>query len=520
MTSHLRPRPDRPVALIPAGVGAFIAVVAVSGFAQDAGSRPSGSGQGIAIVPRLSVTEIFTDNVSLRSVGKQSELITDVSPGILISSGSGRFRGVIDYSLHKTFYAQNSSSSRSQNLLNAAGTFEAVDNWAYLDFSGNVSQQAISAFGLQSPDNASVNPNLTETRSLRLSPYLRGQLSTFAAYEARYSLTTNRSVSGLASDVTTNEGLIRLSGRTPAARFGWGLDASRQKTDYRAGRSTEADTLKGTLTYTVVPQLNFSVSGGQEANNFTSANKQSSFTSGLGVNWIPSENTRLSASRQNRSFGESHSFTFDHRTARTAWRFSDSKDISVTPSGNGLGSLGSTYDLYFSQFASIQPDPVLRAALVNSFLQANAINPNVAVVSGFLTSAASLQRRQDISFTLLGVRDTLTFLATRTSGSRLDSVAVANDDLANSAAVRQNGFSVSYAHRLTPDASLNVLASLQKASDGLGLQNTSTKSVNVTVSTRLTRQSTAVLGARRVVFESQTAPYTESAITGALNVQF
>lgn len=472
------------------------------------------------MVPRLSVTETFTDNVSLRSAGKQSEQITDVSPGIRISSGSGRFRGFIDYSLHKTFYAQNSSSRGFQNALNAAGTFEAVDNWAFVEFSGNVSQQAISAFGPQSPGNASINSNLTETRLFRLSPYLRGQLSTFADYEARYTLTTNRSASGLASDVTTNVGLIRLSGTTPAARLGWGIDASRQKTDYNAGRSTEADTLKGTLTYTVFPQLNLSVSGGQEANNYTSVNKQSSFTSGVGVNWIPSENTRLSASRQSRSFGESHSVNFDYRTARTAWRFSDSKDISVTPRGNGLGGLGSTYDLYFSQFASIQPDPVLRAALVNSFLQANGINPNVSVVSGFLTSAASLQRRQDISFALLGVRDTVTFLANRSTGSRLDSVAVANDDLANFASVRQNGISVSYAHRLTPDASLNVLASAQKASDGLGLQNTSTKSVNVTVSTRLTRQSTAVLGARRVVFDSQTAPYTESAITGALNVQF
>ena len=158
--------------------------------------------------------------------------------------------------------------------------------------------------------------------------------------------------------------------------------------------------------------------------------------------------------------------------------------------------------------------------MVNNFLQANAINPNISVVSGFLTSAASLQRRQDISFALLGLRDTVTFIANRSQGSRLDTIAVANDDLANSGAVRQNGVSVSYAHRLTPDASLNVLASVQKATDGLGLQSTSTKSVNLSLSTRLTRRSTAVLSARRVVFESNTSPYTESAIIGALNVQF
>ena len=503
--------------LIPASIGLFFSVAA---FAQDTGSQSSGPKRSFSVVPRLSITETFTDNVSLASTGRQAELITSISPGILISGNSGRVKVYFDYSLHETLYAQNSSGRRSQNALTSAGTIEAVENWAYLDFGGTISQQAISAFGTQSPSNFSINPNLAETRNFRLSPYLRGKLSTFADYEARYSLATSRSASALASDVTTKEAVVKLSGRSPTASLGWGLDASRQDTNYRAGRSTQADRLNATLTYAAAPQLNFSVSGGQEANNFTTVDKKSSFTSGFGVNWAPWETTKLSASRQNRSFGQSHNVSFEHRTPRTVWRFSDSKDISVTPGANGLIGLGSIYDLYFAQFASIEPDPVLRAALVNNFLQANAINPNIPVVSGFLTSAASLQRRQDISFGLLGVRDTVTFIANRSEGSRLDSVAVANDDLSNSGAVRQNGLSVSYSRRLTPDASLNVLASLQKATDGLGLQNTSTKSVNLSVSTRLSRQSTGVLSARRVVFQSNTAPYTESAITGALNVQF
>ncbi len=506
--------------LVPASIGLLFSVAAVGAFSQETGSQGAGPKRSFSVVPRLSVTETFTDNVALASTGRRAEQITDISPGIVISGNSGRAKVFFDYSLHETLYAQNSSGRRSQNALNTTGTFEAVENWAYLDFGGNISQQAISAFGVQSPSNLSINPNFAETRSFRLSPYLRGRLSTFADYEARYTLTTNRSASALVSDVTTNEALVKLGGRVPSVNLGWALDASRQNIDYRPGRSTQSDRVNATLTYPINPQLNFSVTGGQEANNFTTVDRKSAFTSGFGINWIPRETTKLSAFRQNRSFGESHTVSFEHRTPRTVWRFSDSKDITVTPIGNGLTVLGSTYDLYFSQFASIEPDPILRAALVNNFLQANGINPNTSVVSGFLTQAASLQRRQDFSFGLLGLRDTLTFIANRSDGSRLGSVGLANDDLANSGAVRQNGISVSYAHRLTPNASFNVLASLQKATDGFGLQNTSTKSVNVSVSTRLTRQSTAVLSARRVVFENSTSPYTESAVTGALNVQF
>jgi len=507
----------------PSSLGVFLAMTLGGAWAQtnDMAQSSGGTKRVFSVVPRLSITETFTDNVSLATTGKQSELTTEVSPGIRITSESGRLKGYLDYSFRQTLYAQNTSSRSAQNALNAFGTIEAIDNTAYLDFSGVISQQAISALGTQSVGTASINSNLTESTTLMLSPHVRGRLGSFANYVARYSITTNRSQSALVSDVTSANAQVQLNGQSSFARLGWSLGASRQGIAYGAGRSTEADSLSGSLNYSVTPQLNLSLTGGQESNNYATPSKESNWTSGFAVNWIPSESTRISASRQNRSFGESHSISFDHRTARTAWRFSDSKDVSSTPSQIGFASLGSIYDLYFAQFATLEPDPIKRAALVNGFLQANGISPTASVVSSFLTSAASLQRRQDMSFALLGVRDTITFTATRSEGTRLDTIAGASDDLANSAVVRQHGFSVNYAHKLTPDAAFNILASTQHASStSQGLQDTATNLVNLSLSTRVGTQSTAVLGIRRVAFESNTAPYTETAITGTLNVQF
>ena len=514
------PVPIQPIYLARIGLIACLCLILVPGWAQELVAPPSESKRTIAIVPRLSVTETFTNNVSLSNVGK-SDQITEISPGIQISSDTGRVKGYFDYSLRQIIYAQNTSGRSLQNALNTFGTVEALDNQAYVDFSGNIGRQAISAFGAQSPGNSSTNPNFTESRTVRISPFLRGRLSTAADYEVRYSLTANRSASSLASDVTTNEGLLRISGQRSAARLGWSLDANRQNTRYSSGRTTEADTLRGNLTYSINPQLNLSAFGGKEANNYTTLNKSSSFISGFGFNWVPSETTKLSASRQNRSFGNSHNIFFEHRTARTAWRFNDSRDVSATPSQTGFQNRGSIYDLLFTQFASAEPDLALRAALVNDKLRVDGLNPNATVVSSFLTSALSLQRRQELSFVLLGIRDTVTFTVNRGEGYRLDTVVGGiNDDLSNFGVVRQSGLSVSYAHRLTPEATLNVVGSAQKASDSQGLQNTSTKSLNVSVSTRVGTQSTATLGVRRVVFESSTAPYTESAVTGTLNVQF
>lgn len=505
------------------GIWALLFVNSGNIFAQGQTSLLSEPepARSISIVPRLSVTESLTNNAFLTANARKSELITEISPGIQISSNSGRIRGFLDYSLRNLIYAQNADARTFQNALNSFVTVEAVSNWAYLDLNGNISQQAISAFGAQSPSNLNSNPNRTESRTFRLSPYLRGKLSSFADYEARYSLTTNRNESSLASNVTSNEVLVKVRGQSTSASLGWSLDANRQSTTYAAGRKTDADSAIGNLSYAINPQLNLSFSGGKEANNYTTVNTKSSFTSGLGFVWIPSDVTRLSASRQNRSFGSSHSISVEHRTGRTAWRFNDSKDVSTIPSQSGSVGLGSLYDLVFSQFAAREPDPILRASQVNDFLQVNGLNPSATVVSSFLTSAVSLQRRQDLSFVILGVRDTVTFSLNRSEGYRLDSiVGSSSDDLSNAVAVRQRGLSVNYAHRLTPDTSLNVIASTQKSADSQGAQSNSTKSLNVSVSTKLGTQSKAVLGARRVVFESPTSPYTESAVTGTLNVQF
>lgn len=500
-------------------VAGILIIVSAGAYGQESLSD-AGQSRAVTIVPRIAITETLTDNVRLASTGRQAEQITEISPGIRISREVGRLRGYFDYSLSEVVYAQSSSPSQSQNALNTFGTLEAVDNWAFLDFNGSISQQAISAFGTQSIDNTSINANRTEVSSYRLSPYLRGRLGNLANYEARYSRAVTSSDAAAQSGVTTVDGAVRINSDSTFRNVGWSVDGNRQRVDYSAGRPTEADRLNLRLSYSVTPQLNVFANGGREANNYTSFEKQSYGTSGFGVNWSPSETTAISAQQDHRSFGDSHSLSFENRTARTAWRFSDSKDVSATPSQTGLASLGSIYDLLYLQFASLEPNPTARARLVNAYLQANGISPNAIVLTSFLTSAVSLQRRQDLSLALLGVRDTVTFIATRSEGNRLDTVSRGVDDFSNSSLVRQRGFIVNYAHRLTPDYSLGVLASQQKTSGDSSQQDITLHSFNINVTGRVGRKATASVAVRRVVSSGGTSSYTETAVIGSLIVQF
>ena len=510
----------RPAKIPPIRFAALLTVLAagaagVHAQTSDAvGVRPS-----LSVVPRVSISETWTDNVRLSTNDRQSELISVLSPGIRISGDRGRLKGYFDYALNARYFAQNTAGADIQNALTAFGTLEAVENWAFVDLNAGISQQSVSALGTPLVGSTALSANQNESATVRLSPYVRGRLAGAVDYEARYILAANRNKAATESDTNSRDASVRLSGRGAGARLGWTVTAQQQSTSYSAGRSTESDLVNAALSYAVLPQLNLSVSGGQESNNFTTADKQSSATFGYGVSWIPSETTSFSASRENRRFGESFSISAAHRTARTAWRFTDSRSIANPAAQNGP-VLGSAFDIFFNQFAGTEPDPVKRAVLVNSFLQANGIDPNSSVTTPFATSAVSVVRRQDLSFSLLGIRDTVTFIATRSESSRLDSLSLAVDDLSNGAVVRQSGLSVSYSHRLTPISSMSVLVSAGQSSDSLGLQDNSNRLLNLSFSTRLGLKTTAAVSARHVVFDSSTSPYTESAITGTVNLQF
>jgi uncharacterized protein (PEP-CTERM system associated) len=502
----------------PHSVASILLVVSTGVCAQDSVSNEPVA-RMFSITPRISVTETLTDNVRLASTAPQSEWVTRFSPGIRVVSNAGRLQGYFDYSLDQLVYAQTTSANTQQNSLNTAATLEAVDNWAYIDFSGSISQQAISAFGAQSNDNVAINPNRTEVSSYRFSPYVRGRIGSLADYEVRYSRADTRSDS-MASDVSSVDSMARISGASAFRNLGWSADVSQQKVDYSAGRATESERLNLILTYALSPQLRVSATGGREANNFTTLDKESYSNSGFGVNWSPSPLTRVQASRTQRSFGDTHNVSLEHRTAKTAWRFTDAKDVSVTPNQTGLASRGAVFDILFDQFATIEPNPTARAQLVNAYLQANGINPNAVVISSYLTSAVALQRRQDVSLALIGVRDTVTFIASRSQNNRLDLVSVGADDLSTSSVLMQHGFSINYAHRLTPDYSLGVLLSQQKISGELSQQDVTLRSLNFSISGRLGKKSTGLLSVVRVVSGGSVASYAENAVTVNLIVQF
>src|ERR1035437_4884280 len=196
------------------------------------------------ITPTVGVEETATDNVALRNGNIRSDLISAINPGISIDGSGGRSKLRFNYQMHNLVYAQDSSRNQIQNSLNALGTLEALENCFFIEASGLISQQSISAFGSSSASssvNTNSNNNTTETSTYRISPYFRGALGNFADYQLRYNLSTTNSKSNLSNDSDTKELLATLKGVTSLTNLGWSLDASRQTVNFSNSRDNEAD---------------------------------------------------------------------------------------------------------------------------------------------------------------------------------------------------------------------------------------------------------------------------------------
>ena len=490
---------------------ARLAVAVVVAVAWGAGPALA-QGAGTTFTPSLSITQTLSDS---SRTGSGAKGITTISPGLRMDSRSGRVQGFVNYALTGVLYTSDSSRNNLQNRLSASGRAELVPRHLDINASASISRQAISLFGSQSADNTLTDQNQTEVRTFSVTPVLRGVLGGVVGVQA--AATASVSDSSRTASSTSTSASLNLSS-VAATRFGWSLNATHQESDFRAGRKTTSDRVIGSLIVTPDPEWRLVVRGGQERTDIASVQPQRYDNYGAGVQWTPGPRTLVSLDADRRAFGNSHAFTLQQRMRRSVWRYSDSQDVTTGTGQTGAGGI-SAYDLFFELFASQEPDPALRDALVRSFLDRNGIPPDALIGGGFVSSAATLHRRQELSLALNGQRTTYVLRAFATRSERVDIVSNAPDDLA-AGPVRQRGLSVTVAHRLTPRDGLSLTATTQRSeSDAIDRRNT-LNSLTMGWNTRLGERSTFALNLRHSENDGGTDPYTENALTAAFATRF
>ncbi len=488
-----------------------------SAAGAETGQRPNW-----VITPLLSVDGTYTDNVSL-APKKKTDFITRIIPGITLDGQSARASASLNYQWQRYTYAENSGLGNNQRSLSARGQLELVEQWLFLEGSHNISQQTVSAFGTQGIGNELINSNRSETAGYSISPYIKGHLGSVADYQLRYSGTQTRSDSGALSGgtaTTTRSWTGQLAGATPLAPLGWSLNADQQVIRNPNGVDSRSENASAALTFQIDPQVRMLVRAGRESDNFTNAVTQKRTTSGVGLDWAPTERTSISLKKDRNAAGKASSFDFSHRTSLSAWKFSQSRDITVPTPQMAQARTGTAYDLLYLQLASSFPDPAARKLETSRQLARAGIAADTPIFGALMTSQAFIQKRQQASVALMGANNTVIFAADRSSSERIGAGIGLADDFAQNTDIRQSGFNVNWAHKMTPDAALTLTASNSRTTGSANLE-TRLKAWSLMLTTQLGAKTSASIGLRQSRFASTAGTgYDEQALTGAIQIKF
>jgi len=440
----------------------FLTVVALALLAG------SGRVRAAEWTPSLTITGAATlsDNAQLRPKGQEeADLILSVSPTIGVRKEGARLKVRGSYSPYLYAYVAGTGEGTVRNMLSGTASLEAVQNFFYVDARATINQSFLTPFGPQPGDLGSATANRVETRTLGLTPYIRGRLHGGSTYLLRDDIAYTSFNSGTQPDILGHAVSAQWMGVSdrffvPSAEYNLVTQqfGSQQPFVAQTGR------LRGTLNLN--PEVQLFASGGYEHNDYV-LNEQYGPIYGGGIGWKPSPRTNIRVSAEHRFFGNTFDIDAAYRTPLSAWIFRAGRRITtsqqqVLQAGNA--GMRTALD---SLLSTLIPDPVDRAHAVDRILAQGNFGSLAVGPTPILAPRVLLIESYDPTIAFMGKRTTVSFNAFwRRTTPLSEAVAATPVDPFNSLGViTQKGGGIGLAYKFDPVLSGDASA-FRTISDG------------------------------------------------------
>jgi uncharacterized protein (PEP-CTERM system associated) len=497
-------------------------------YATDTAAAPAAGTTGLRVKPSLTVSEVFSDNVSLAAAGSErSEWTTRVRPSVTITEQGPRLRFNATYSPELLYRAQQGTTDIS-HFLDANGNAELIHRLLYLDLRAATSQQNVSLLAPQADSNLNTTQNRTSVKSYAVSPYLHHNFGTYASSELRY---THDEVhyganSNGASASTSDRINAQLSSGPSFQLFNWGLAYSKSHVEYsQTGQKVDAESYSATAGRLVFPGLRLGGTVGFEDSGYPTTTGQANKGTfwNIGPTWTPSPRTSVSASFGKRYYGASKTFNLEHRSRRSIWKVNYSESVTTTrstvTSANLLVLDANSIDIFVkSQFPN-DPNGQAANALRDLLSRATFTQP-----VNFLTDALFLDKRWQATLGIEGLRNTIVASLFSSNRDSLSATGSTAGDFNASQNVKQTGGSLTWSARVTQTLGANASVGLTRntfTSTGGGADRLSYLRFGVTeqFSPKLTG---SLLVSRQQNNSSRVggASYTENSVSATLGLKY
>ena len=474
--------------------------------------------QEVTVTPLLNAELTWTDNAGVGR-DKYDDFILEVSPNISVLRTSGRFNGALSANLRNVMYADASERNSSFLTLNGRGEFEAIEDFLFVDLDASIGRNNLSAFSGRSSGDRLSTDKRSETRTWSIGPRLEFSLGGDARGSVRYLSRWIDSGSQGLGDQHLQRWTAEASDPTAFGRVGWGLSYTRSdsKTDSESTRDRTSDIGRANVFLNVSPQLRLRGIAGYEANDYEDRSGDSSSIYGAGFDWYPTERTAVSATYEDRIFGNGYDLSVSHRMSRSTWFLSASRDISSV-----ADSLGSTPYIDGDCVNTLVRDPLFRPDLSDEIERFSAALLECFGVAELRSNAYFVQRSVRGGFSVLGVRNTLTFSVSRSDRSRISDITglPTNDDFLVTNHIRTTSVNASLSHRLSGLSTLvgSVTRSESESLDDAGL-DTRRWLATLSLNRQLGPRTQGSLRYRHQRSEGSD-DFTENSITAAVGMRF
>lgn len=415
--------------------------------------------QGWRVSPALTVSESFTDNVSLGPAGSErSEWVTTISPGVSVVGSSARLRLNASYS-PQLIYRAHQGTTDIAHYLNATGNAELLSRTLFLDFRSSVSQQNVSLLGPQSDSNVNTTNNRTTTKTYGISPYLRHEFGADAIGELRFTHDAVHygSNSGAASSSTSERIDAKLGSGPSYKLFTWNIALSQSHVEYsQNGQKIDGQNYTFSAGRLITPDLRVNASYGYEDSGYPSTSGQalSGTFWNVGPEWTPSDRTRIAATFGRRYYGPSRSFSASHRAKLAFVGVDYSESVTTTRNNQSIP----VTDTVLANAICQNVDATQRPACLSFFSRL------LTVPVDFFTEALFLEKRLQANFGIYGALNTISanvFSSNRSSISTATAVGLVGD-FNSSLNIKQTGAAMSWAVTLSPTLRSNTSLSLTR----------------------------------------------------------
>ncbi len=271
----------------------------------------------VTFIPRVTVSETYTDNVTLAPAAAEEEYITQINPGFNLIMDGSRFDANVDYNMQNLIYAKNSNRNQTFHQFSGTSTTQLVRQALFFDLNASRFQQVSDPTQPTNNNNLSITSTQQDVTSASASPYWRQTFGQNLSTDVRYTHSIVKFDDPILDDSKRNAVDARFS--TPSSRNGttWAVNYNKSKTDFEFSRDAEFERYSADLGYRFSQRTHIYGQYGDEENNYASLNNSS--TSGtfwnIGFNWQPAAQDRFALTYGERFFGKTTNFSWVHTGA-------------------------------------------------------------------------------------------------------------------------------------------------------------------------------------------------------------